>query len=66
MAIEEVQLVRKVEEIISNHLTPVSFMGVYRDKGDAFAEVYDLEDNVVAEFNVTELATEIVRELNDE
>lgn len=63
MAIEEVQLVRKIELLIKNQLSPVRFIGTYQHAGDVFAEVYDVEDNVLEEFNVTALATEIVRAL---
>ena len=60
----EREMVRKVEEVISNFLTPVAFIAAYRDKGDVFAEIYDAEDDVLSEFNITKLATEIVRELD--
>jgi len=60
----ERELVRKVEEVISNFLTPVRCIAAYRDKGDVFAEIYDAEDDVLSEFNITKLATEIVRELD--
>lgn len=58
-------MVRKVEEVIRNYLTPVNFISAYREAGDVFAEVFDMNDRVLMEFNITELATEIVRELND-